>query len=83
MNNLMKAVRLAIIPVALCAFAAGCGGSDNDKTMMTNTDGTSTKVEGGGGGPSTADEYNKKAQAEFQGRSAEQGYPGAKGAAKK
>jgi len=76
MMSLTKLVRLTVFSLGLATLLAGCGGTDNEKGMMTNTDGTTTKVEGGGGSTSPSD-YMKKAKAESDTRSTEpaKGYP--------
>jgi len=74
MMSLTKHVRLSVISLGFAGLLAGCGGTDNEKGMMTNTDGTTSKVQGAGGGMSP-DEYYKKTQAEVETRGTPKGYP--------
>jgi len=76
MMSLTKLVRLSVVSLGLAGLLAGCGGTDNEKGMMTNTDGTTTPVKGSGGAMSP-DDYMKKAKSEADSRATEpaKGYP--------
>jgi len=60
MRSLTKFVCFSVTGVALALGAAGCGGQDNEKTMLTNADGTVDKSEGSASGPMTSEEAYKQ-----------------------
>ena len=59
MKSLMKVLSLSAVALVFSLATLGCGGPDNEKTMMTNPDGTPSKVEGTQT-PSSAEDYNSK-----------------------
>jgi hypothetical protein len=57
MKSFTKVVCLAVLSLTFSLALAGCGGPDNEKTSLTNPDGTPTKIEGTPS-PTSADQYN-------------------------
>jgi hypothetical protein len=58
MKSFTKVMCLSVLSLSFSLALAGCGGPDNEKTSMTNADGTPTKIEGAPSGPTSADQYN-------------------------